>query len=121
MLNLLKIKENVEKREAARQDPMIQQVFFLLGNYGYLTYYNYHPQGRADAPVTVNSLLMAAEIELRVWEVLPAFVYQHTDLIEDSENLPQDLKTILHCIHANHHQLPIFHDISPQKYMHWLK
>ena len=119
MLSILhKIREQVKRDATIRQDPAVQQVFFTLGQYHYLTY-NWTPKGIPGQPLNWNAVEQAASIEPRVWEVLPAFVMRYSDLIQEKPNA--ELSSLIKLLETTQQNLPHFHGIAPKKYLHWIK
>jgi hypothetical protein len=105
-----KIKELARMRnEKYKRDEEFYNVIGALVQVGLLrTNYQTH----FSRKLTIEKLLRAGEIEPRVYEVLPAFLLRHADLIESIANLPEDLRAI-----KNGERPQTFRGM---KYQHWI-
>ena len=109
-----------DKAEEIRESPPVDNVFFFLGDLGYLGYLNWFPRHHKEQPLTWAAIELAASIEGRVWEVLPAFLVRHRSLV--AGDLPDEVTAFLAKINTDSEDLwPDFKFVPALKYRQWIR
>lgn len=124
----MKIDEIIQKAEqlAAKdllrmQTPAFVKTIGWLHYLGLLRHNKIHPQRATGLnALTLKDALEAAELEPRVYELLPATLTVLPEAFKiQNVDVPEDLADILQCIKENRRP-PDFHGIPADKFLYWL-
>lgn len=111
-----KAKKADAKRQAALNSPIFIRAMQWLGFTGLLRHNQILPK---KITANIEDMLVAAELEPRVKELLPAVLNHFSaELKADNRKLPDNLLEVINAYNANG-KLPPFDEIPARKYSQW--
>jgi DNA-binding transcriptional regulator YiaG len=115
---IARAKEKELKNRVERETPHYKRTMAWLGYLGLLKHNKIKPKRYND--LTLAEALLAAKVEPRVSELLPAIMVLMPEALKFTLNdVPRDLKLVVKAIKART-TLPVYCGIDPVDYMRWL-